>query len=120
MSTLMQSFLAALTLQLPDYFCCPFFRSSFFVSLFFLHYNSPLEALFIGIWLPFTHNLEKTFGLQTRSNLARLPILTYGSQARRLSSILMARRPRWLQARLSPNQIRLDIAMECIELILLG
>ena len=32
----------------------------------------------------------------------------------------MARLPRWLQARLSPNQIRLEIAMECIELILLG
>lgn len=30
----------------------------------------------------------------------------------------MARRSRWLQARLSPNQIRLVIAMECIELIL--
>ena len=32
MSTLMQSFLAALTLQLPDYFCCPFFV--FFVFSF--------------------------------------------------------------------------------------
>ena len=48
------------------------------------------------------------------------PILTHANQARRLPSIFMARPSRWLQARLSPDQIRLEVAMECIELILLG
>ena len=47
-------------------------------------------------------------------------INTHQNQARRLSSILMARRSRWSQARLSPDQIRLEVAMECIGLILLG
>ena len=48
------------------------------------------------------------------------PILTHGSQARRLSSTFMARRSRWLHARLSPDQIRLGVAMECFGLLLLG
>ena len=48
------------------------------------------------------------------------PIPIRENQARRLSLFRMARCSRWSQARLSPDQIRLEIAMECIELILLG
>ena len=44
------------------------------VAVSFSHRSTiaPLEAAFIGIFLPSTNNLEKTFGLQARSNLAKL------------------------------------------------
>ena len=44
------------------------------VAISFSHRSTiaSLEAAFIGIYLPSTNNLEKTFGLQARSNLAKL------------------------------------------------